>query len=53
MILIMSDNKKKVKQARKIGGSLMMSLTGYVKEDRFYKIEKLSDKEITISQIEV
>lgn len=52
MILIMSD-KTSVKQARRIGGSLMMPLTGYVKENRFYKVKQVTEKEITISQIEV
>lgn len=52
MILIMRD-KTAVKQAKRIGGSLMLPLTGYVKENRFYKVIMRSEKEITITQIEI
>ncbi len=47
------NDKTTVKQARRIGGSLMMPLTGYVKENRFYKVKQVTEKEITISQLEV
>ncbi len=51
--MILMIDKTTVKQGRKIGGSLMMPLTGYIKENKFYRVQQLSEKEITISQIEV
>lgn len=50
-MLIMSE-KTAVKQPKKIGGSLMLALTGYVRTDKFYKVER-SDKKIIISPIEL
>ena len=52
MILIMRD-KTAVKQARKIGGSLMLPLTGFVKNNKFYKVIMRSEKEIVLTQMEV
>ena len=42
----------KVSQARKHGGSVALSLTGFVNEGDFYMIEK-SDKQIVLTPIDV
>jgi hypothetical protein len=44
--------KNPIKTAHKIGGSLMMPLTGYATENVFYKVE-ISNKKIILSPIEV
>lgn len=44
--------KTSVKQARKIGGSLMLPLTGYIAKGKFYKIE-ISNKKIILTPIDI
>lgn len=51
MILIMKD--KDVKRAKKIGGSVVLSLTGFIRENCFYKVVKNDREEVIIKRIEV
>lgn len=50
MILIMKD--KTVKKAKKIGGSVVVALTGYVRENKFYTVEE-DGKQVILTPIEV
>ncbi len=52
MRIISTMRGKKVREAHLIGGSVMLSLTGYAKNKKFYKIEG-DEKKITITPIEV
>lgn len=51
MILSMRDTKA-VKKAKKIGGSVMLPLTGFIQADCFYKVER-SDRQVVITRIDV
>lgn len=50
MILIMKD--KTVKKAKKIGGSVVLPLTGFIRENCFYKVEQ-DGKQVILTRIEV
>ncbi len=43
---------KTVKKAKKIGGSVVLSLTGFIRENCFYKIEK-EESRVIITRIDV
>jgi len=46
--------EKKIKKAKIIGGSVMISLTGFIKPGCFYKIEsEAPGKSVTLTMIEV
>lgn len=52
MLIISTMRDKTVRAAHRIGGSVMLSLTGYVKNKKFYKIEG-DEKKVTITLIEI
>jgi hypothetical protein len=43
---------KAVKQARKVGGSVVLSLTGFVQENFYYIVER-REREIILTKIDL
>ncbi len=43
---------KTVKKAKKVGGSVVLCMTGFIKEDKFYKIECIA-RQVIITPLEV
>ncbi len=43
---------KTVKKAKKVGGSVVLCMTGFIQENRFYKIE-CSQKQVIVTPLEV
>ena len=45
--------KEELKQARKQGGTIVLSLSGFVEEGKYYKIRKEEDGTIIIKEVEI
>ncbi len=43
---------KTVKKAKKVGGSVVLSLTGFIQENRFYKVE-CQQKQVIVTPLDV
>ncbi len=48
----MIDKGKDIRQSRKIGGSTILPLTGYIEEKRFYSVSKI-DNMIIIKEVKL
>jgi len=48
----MNDITPKIKQAYKHGNSTVITLTNFIEEGKFYKIEKLDNK-IILSEVKI
>ena len=48
----MIDDEKDIRQSRKIGGSIILPLTGYIEAKKFYKVSKV-DNMIIIKEAKI
>lgn len=42
-----------IKQARKIGGSIIIPLTGFIEDRKYYKISRIDDTTIIIKEAKI